>query len=317
MITFGAVTLDTSHCVSFAEQFRKTGRARYGGVFNDSFRDDDQVRAFMQRYDVDFQARSLDELADKVDAGIIHSCNWDDHVRQARPFVERGKPVFIDKPLTGSLRGCRELEKMASEGATILGCSSVPYAVEVDEFLAEDPGERGDLAHVYGTVGVDEFNYGCHVVEAITRLIGPSARSVRFVGEAESHQTRCDTFHITCDSTRTASYSTHTGVYQPFTFSILTTKSHRYIHVDNSRLYASLLERLLTTLETGRNHLSSVEEMTQSIKILLAGRLSRASGGEKVALVDIPEDDPGFDGGAFQKEYAAASKPIQRFWGEE
>ncbi|MCC6484339.1 MAG: Gfo/Idh/MocA family oxidoreductase [Armatimonadetes bacterium] len=317
MIEIGAVTLDTSHCVSFAEYFKKTGRARYSGVFNDSFRDDAQTQAFVDRYGLDFHARSLEELADKVDAGIIHSCNWDDHLRQARPFVERGKPVFIDKPLAGNLADCKALEEMAAQGATVLGCSSVRYALEIDEFLAEEAGERGDPVHVWATVGVDEFNYGCHAVEGLTRIIGAGATSVRFAGAASQGETRCESFHITYDGSRTAAYSTVIGVYQPFTFSILTTKGHRFIKVDNSRLYSALLDRLLDTLETGQNRLAAMEELTESVKILLAGRLSRERGGEPVALADIPADDPGFDGNVFQKEYAAASRPIRRFWGEE
>ncbi|MFQ8831544.1 MAG: hypothetical protein ACLR7U_00705 [Ruthenibacterium lactatiformans] len=29
---------------------------------------------------------------------FIHGCDWDDHLRCAMPFIEQGKPVFIDKP---------------------------------------------------------------------------------------------------------------------------------------------------------------------------------------------------------------------------
>ena len=32
-----------------------------------------------------------------VDGAIVHSCDWDTHITKARPFVEAGKSVLIDK----------------------------------------------------------------------------------------------------------------------------------------------------------------------------------------------------------------------------
>ena len=88
------------------------------------------------------------------------------------PFIERNKPVFIDKPIVGSFADCRKLEQLAAQGAVILGSSSVRYAEEVDAFLAEPIEERGELMTIYGTAGVDEFNYAIHIIEAIHQLAG-------------------------------------------------------------------------------------------------------------------------------------------------
>lgn len=46
MIRIGAVNIDTSHPLGFGEVMEKSNRARYVGVYNDSFRSDSEVASF-------------------------------------------------------------------------------------------------------------------------------------------------------------------------------------------------------------------------------------------------------------------------------
>lgn len=167
MIRIGVVNIDTSHPMAFSKYLLQGDRARYVAVYNDSFRGDDEVEAFMQKRGLERRCDSIAELAERTDIGFIQDANWDLHVEHALPFLERGKPVFIDKPLVGNLADCRRLEALARDGAAILGCSSLRYAREIADFLAEPEEERGEIVHVYGSAGVDEFNYGVHTVEGL------------------------------------------------------------------------------------------------------------------------------------------------------
>ena len=101
MIRIGAVNIDTSHPLGFGEVMEKDDRARYVGVYNDSFRPDSEVEGFIRRFGLEKRCNTLEELAAMCDIGFIHGCDWDDHLRCAMPFIEQGKPVFIDKPLVG------------------------------------------------------------------------------------------------------------------------------------------------------------------------------------------------------------------------
>ena len=98
MIRIGAVNIDTSHPLGFGEVMEKDDRARYVGVYNDSFRPDSEVEGFIRRFGLEKRCNTLEELAAMCDIGFIHGCDWDDHLRCAMPFIEQGKPVFIDKP---------------------------------------------------------------------------------------------------------------------------------------------------------------------------------------------------------------------------
>ncbi len=74
------------------------------------------------------RAESLDELAESTDIGFIQSCNWEDHIAEALPFIERGKPVFIDKPMVGSVKDVAKIRELVANGAKIIGSSSARYA---------------------------------------------------------------------------------------------------------------------------------------------------------------------------------------------
>ncbi|HNQ34538.1 MAG TPA: Gfo/Idh/MocA family oxidoreductase [bacterium] len=310
MKKIGCVNIDTSHPRSFGEYLKKSGRAGYYAIYNEGFRGDDEVAGFMKTYGVEKRCATLEELAGSVDACFIHSCDWDRNLRLAEPLLKLGKPVFIDKPIAGRLSDCRKLEALAAAGAVILGCSSVRYAPEVAELAGKPEAERGRFLTVFGSVGVDEFNYAIHIVEAIGGLLGTGAVSCRFLGRVEAEGKKSETFLVRFGSGVTAFYNTCLGVGQPFEMTAVTTRTTHHFRVDASRIYGALLDRICDYLETGVNHLAPVAALTESVKIMLAGRLSRERGGAEVGLEEIPADDPGFDGTAFGAGYAAASRKI-------
>ena len=113
MLKFGAITIDTSHPKSFAKKLSEGDRAHYVAVFNDGFREEDEVNSFANHYGMKV-CSSVAELADLVDLGLVHSCNWDKHLSYVAPFIERNKPVFIDKPLVGNLKDARKLMELVN-----------------------------------------------------------------------------------------------------------------------------------------------------------------------------------------------------------
>ena len=145
------MNIDTSHPMGFADAMVKDRRKRYVGVYNDSFRSDAEVEGFIKRYGLEKRCQSIEELTEMSDIGFIQGCNWDEHLRCAQPFIERGKPVMIDKPLVGSERDCRRVRELASQGAVLLGSSSARYTYEIQELSRLPVEERGELVSVLGT----------------------------------------------------------------------------------------------------------------------------------------------------------------------
>ena len=310
MIKIGVVNIDVSHPVAFSTYLNKGDRARYTAVYNDGFRGDDEVEVFMKKCGVSERYFSIEEMADHVDIGFVQGCNWDRHLMYAMPFINKGKPVFIDKPMVGNITECKKLEQLVRDGAVILGSSSVRYANEIVEFAQKTEEEKGKVLNVFGTAGVDEFNYAIHVVEGICGIAGCEAISNSFAGRSSIDGKVCETFFIRFANGMTAAYNSFSGTWHPFEYVIMTTKTTFQFRIDTSKIYGALLDRICDYVESGKIATAPIEKLTDSIKVLLAGRISREKGGGEVKLSEIPDDDPGFDGNAFEVKYAAAASKL-------
>lgn len=310
MISIGVVNIDCSHPLAFARELNKGNRARYKAVFNDGFRGDDEVNSFVENEGLDKVCESVEELAELTDVGFIQGCNWDRHIEYAMPFISRGKPVFIDKPMVGNVADCRKLIDLENSGAIIIGASSARYCNEVRQFLDLPEKTRGRVLHVDVTVGVDEFNYAIHAVEALCAIADKKPLSVKYVGRGAQDGLTCDTYFVEFEGGATGCYHCVLGGYVNFNVIIVTTVTSYCFTIDNTKLYKALLDELCDKLEGKENHIASVETITESIRLALAGKCSRESNGERVEIYSPRLEDVSFDGAAFEKGYAAASSPI-------
>lgn len=308
MFKIGVVNIDVSHPKAFSKILSEGDRARYTAVYNDGFRGMDEVEAFAKSMNLKI-CETVEELADCVDVGFVQGCNWDKHLEYAQVFIDRKKPVFIDKPMVGNLADCKKLEQLEANGAIILGSSSMRYAQEIAEFLKMPVEERGEILHVTGTCGVDEFNYGIHVVEAIGAMLkGAISTRHTYTGTVDGKQ--CDCYSVMFENGATANYITVKGVWLPCYFTVTTTKKVYQLPVSSGKIYRALLNRICDYMETGDGKLATMADICESIKIMLAGKISKENGGADVKISDIPLDDPGFDGSAFEKEYAATAGKV-------
>lgn len=307
MVRIGVVNIDTSHPKAFTGILHAGDRARYVAVYNDGFRGEDEVNGFIASAGIEKRCDTVEELAGMVDVGFIQGCNWDKHLSYIEPFVAKGKPVFIDKPVVGNLADVQRLRAYVARGAVILGSSCMRYAPEIAEFLAISKEERGEIVSLHSICGVDEFNYAIHAVEAIGGLAGTGAVSCQFLGASDLGGVHAETYAVLFQNGVVATYSVTYGQWQKSVVTVLTSKKS---YVVTPAGYEAMLDRVIASVETGTVQTAPVEDILESILIMLAGRISREQGGGAVKLSEIPADDPGFDGDLFEKGYAAAAKKL-------
>lgn len=310
MYRIGTVNIDTSHAPSFAEILLQGDTARYTAVYNDGFRTDEEVAAFMEKFGITERYTDLAEMAKHVDIAFIQSCNWDRHIELATPFFDAGVPVFIDKPPVGNLRDCHTLEKLAEEGKVILGTSAMRYTYERDSFFAVPEEQRGKILHVSTMVGVDEFNYAIHSIESILGFLkGDTAVSCRHMGSSVVEDVPTDSYFVRFVSGATACYHICMKGWQPSTALVMTQKTSFAYKLDVNKLYEAMLKHVCAWLKGEPNDLVSVSDMTMGVKIMLAGKKSKENGGAEVLLSELTESDIGFDGYAFEEFYAESQRP--------
>lgn len=314
MIKIGGVSIDVSHPMGFAEELEKYCMdMRYEYICKESFREDDEADWFVQRFGLQEKVDTVEDMVEKVDVGFIQSCNWEKHLTQAMPFIKAGKPVFIDKPIVGSVEDAKELQKLVENGAKILGSSSARHAEEIQKFKAIPVEERGEIVSIFGTCGVDEFNYSVHITEIFSELAGAKAIASTFCGcgkASDGH--RVETYNIEFENGIMATYHTYIGGWRPFHLTILTTKGSYQIAIDSSKIYVSLLREIYRQLRYDKSNLADIDTLINCSMAMLCGKKSRDErGGQRVALEELTEQDK-FDGYAFEKEYGAAASKVYK-----
>ncbi len=135
---------------------------------------------------------SIDELLEKVDVVMILSIDGRPHLEYAKQVFASGKPVFIDKPMAGSLAAAIEIFELAKEkqipcfSSSCLRFSPGTQAVLDD---AKIGAIRGCNAH--SPCGLepnhpDLFWYGIHGVETLFTIMGPGCKMVTRVSTEDT-----------------------------------------------------------------------------------------------------------------------------------
>ncbi len=213
------------------------------------------------------------EMVGKVDAVIIGRDDPENHVEMARPFVEAGIPLFIDKPLASSMEDLQYFQNCVLDGKFIMSCSSMRYARETN--LAIKKIDTLGRIHLVVAVGKkDWLKYGVHMLEAaFTVLNDPQPLAVEAVGKnnrsiviVEFANGVMATFHLFMDITSTFQVSVF-GENDFMTYAIN----------DSYNMFRANLEAFIQSVRNGTPDLA-FEKTFAIIKTLIAGVNSMETG---------------------------------------
>jgi predicted dehydrogenase len=127
---------------------------------------------------------SIDELLANVDVVLLESVDGRPHLEQARPVFKARKPVFIDKPVAGSLADAIAIFELAREtGTPCFSSSSLRFGPGVATL--HDQAKLGEIigCDVFGPCALEEhhpdlFWYGIHGAETLFTIMGTGCQSV-------------------------------------------------------------------------------------------------------------------------------------------
>jgi len=195
-LRIGIVGCDTSHATAFTKLINDPTDKEHvpGGKVVAAFkggskdipeswsRVDGYAKQLQEKYGVKM-VDSVAELCQEVDVILLESLDGRPHLEQVRPVIAAGKPVFIDKPVAGSLRGVIEINRLAKKNhVPWFSSSSYRYYDCMVEVKNASVGElRGAIS--YGPCELephhpDFFWYGIHPTEALFTIMGTGCESV-------------------------------------------------------------------------------------------------------------------------------------------
>src|SRR4051812_23445796 len=141
------------------------------------------TKTLREKYGVEI-VDSIDELLKKVAVVLRESVDGRPHLKQALPVLKARKPLFIDKPVAGSLADAIALFDLAREyGTPCFSSSSLRFSPGILG-MRNDPKVGKVLGcAAYGPCSLephhpDLFWYGVHGVETLYTIMGTGCVSV-------------------------------------------------------------------------------------------------------------------------------------------
>ncbi|MEE3371948.1 MAG: Gfo/Idh/MocA family oxidoreductase [Planctomycetota bacterium] len=191
----GIIGLDTSHVIAFTKEMNNKeasgylARCRVVAAYPKGSPDIESSVKRVPMYTRQMKEMgvkivdSIDALLSQVDAILLETNDGRPHLKQAIPCFKAGKPVFIDKPIAGSLADAAAIFAAADKYNTpTFSSSSLRYGKTSQDARN---GALGKITrcqtHSPATIEKthpDLFWYGIHGVESLFTVLGPGCISV-------------------------------------------------------------------------------------------------------------------------------------------
>jgi predicted dehydrogenase len=293
----GMIGLDTSHVQAFAQLLNSPSAqgefagvkivAAYPGGSPDIPASKDRLEGFTQTLRDKFNVEivdSIDALLGKVDVIFLESVDGRPHLEQARPVLKAKKPLFIDKPMAGSLADVLQIFDLARETGTPVFSSSATRFAAASQSAREMP--RDAKARVTSTSPCslephhpDLFWYGVHGVEALYAIMGPGCETV-----TRTHSEKLDEVKGTWKDGRTGTFrgTRPGGSYTAELVGADGTKKE----IKTYDSYKPLVAEIVKFFKTGKAPVPP-EETIELFAFMEAADESKRQGGSPVKLADV------------------------------
>ncbi|MCX7805715.1 MAG: Gfo/Idh/MocA family oxidoreductase [Planctomycetota bacterium] len=183
MLKLGIVGSDNSHAIHFSQRCNLPDhpqRVEGARVVAICGKDPKRTREVAEQGRIEAIVGSPAEMVGKIDAGLVVYRHGGLHLENARPLLEAGIPVFVDKPLACSVADAKAILEIAEwKNVPVTSFSTVRLAQSTRKFIAETLPKCGrpfsavftgpcDPKSEYGGI----FFYGIHAIEMMFEFLG-------------------------------------------------------------------------------------------------------------------------------------------------
>jgi predicted dehydrogenase len=227
---------------------------------------------------------SIEELAANVDAVLILSVDGRPHLDQFRRTMGAKKPVFIDKPLAGSLKDALEIARLSKvNNVPVFSSSSLRYSPDSPALQLD---KIGDLASVFsfGPAEIephhpDMFWYGIHAIEALYAVLGPGCEKV-----VRTHTKNTDVITGVWSDGRVGTMQGNRNVRAGYGVTAIGSKGA--VRGGEKHSYKPLVEAYIKFFQTGVSPVP-IETTIELLAFMEAADESKRRGGTPVTIAEV------------------------------
>ncbi|MBE5732099.1 MAG: Gfo/Idh/MocA family oxidoreductase [Clostridiales bacterium] len=223
-------------------------------------------------------ACGIEEMVENVDAVMVTARDGKFHAEFVRPFIERGIPAFIDKPITTDTQEAEDLIALAkAKGVPLCGGSSLRHSkqvIELKKAKAEASLFRGGFVSAPLSFS-NEYSgfwfYSSHLAEMCLEIFGYNPKSVVATENNQSVYATInyDGFSVNCNFVND-SYNSYAGA-------VFSKEKTDMKEVSLDDIFLCECEEFVNMVRTGEM-LRSYEDLIKPVYLLDAIKKSYESG---------------------------------------
>lgn len=299
MLRLGIVDCDTSHVVQFSmrlnhkeideEQWVEGANIVAAVPLPSAVLDQEKIDEYVEKlreFGVEIVETPEALLDMNLDGVCIEAVDGSVHLERARPFLEAGMPLYIDKPFTCSSADAKEILRLADENnVPVFSTSSLRYGLEVVEVLEDKEGKYGKVvgASCWSPASLQErnpglFNYGIHAVEPLFTLMGSGCKAVWTVFQDGAEVT----VGLWDDGRIGSIRGTRDGAHA-YGFTAWCEKQVVTTSINAAYIYRELLKKMVGMFETGEPPVE-LQETLEIVAFIEAAMESAKNDGKRVEL---------------------------------
>lgn len=211
-------------------------------------------------------AERLEDMIPEIDALLLARDDGENHLAMAGPFLDKGIPVFIDKPLTDNRHDLEGFKERFRKGQPFLSSSCFRYCEELKALAGE--------GFAYATAFSPKYwrTYGIHLLEGLRAVMGGGFKAVRDVGTEGRAQVQ-----LIWRDGREALLEVVEGISGPMAFQFH--KADKWVRVDSFDtfvMFKAQLSDFIGMIENGKPPFP-MEETFELVSVVVGARESHGN----------------------------------------
>ncbi len=221
---------------------------------------------------------SIEALLGKVDVVLLESVDGRPHLAQARPVIQAGKPLFIDKPIAASLADTIAIFELAEKhNVPVFSSSALRFGPSLQHLVKTAKFGRIERVDAYGPINPlkghpDLFFYGIHGVEMLFTVMGGGCEEVTWQEN--------NTVKGVWSDGRIGTFNPSKG------YKVVVLGTEGTMESSGFEGYTPLIDAMCTFFKTGQPPVSPAETINL-VAFMTAAQVSKDKGNATVQVDDV------------------------------
>lgn len=210
---------------------------------------------------------NMEDMIGYVDAVLLARDDAENHYHFAKPFLQAGLPIYIDKPFATNREDAEKLWHLERKKNQIFSCSALQFAKEFQPDRL-DMSILGEINSVYATIPKSWKKYAVHIIEPVLKLL-PNRGAIQTIESLPIESEQIQGVQVLWKSGIIAQFQTMGSLPSPLVIRIQGTNGYQELHFSDSYYaFKTALKRFIDVVNGDESNIKRefIMEMVQILE---------------------------------------------------